>query len=168
MQRVLPASVRLINDKVLSIFATSRFLFTFWLHVRSVSTIYNEIVRKLGAREVWNRAGSKAPLISNHSSCTKGVCDAGSKPVTLMLPDEFLFFLFLLRLLLDEFLIDIDVLISYLLWDGLNFCRFLDQLLLHILHEERRSCLSVMRVASWKGLWSSKNSSSITGHARGI
>ena len=53
-----------------------------------------------------------------------------------MLPDEFLFFLFLFRFLIDEFLVDVNVLISYMLRDGgFNFCCFLDQLLLHILHE---------------------------------
>jgi len=85
-----------------------------------------------------------------------------------MLPDEFLFFLFLLCLLIDEFLIDVDVLISYMLRYGFNFCRFLDQLLLHILHEEGWSSLRVIRVASWKWVWSSKNTATIAGHARGV
>lgn len=38
-----------------------------------------------------------------------------------MLPYEFLFFFLLLRLLVDELLVDVNVLIGNLLRDGFNF-----------------------------------------------
>lgn len=85
-----------------------------------------------------------------------------------MLPYEFLFFLFLLRLLIDELLIDVNVLIGDLLRNGFNFWCFLDHLLLYILHKERGSSLWVMRVTTREWVRPSKNASSIAGNALGI
>ena len=168
MPRVLPASVRLINDIVLSIFATLRFLFASWLHVWRVSTIYTYILHIRWAWHIWDRIFSETPFVYDGARIAKGICSSSTKTITLMLSNEFLFFLFLLCFLIDELLVDVDVLVSNLLRNGFNFWCFLHHFLLYIFHEERWSCWWVMRIAARKWTWASKNTTSITRNALGI
>lgn len=60
-------------------------------------------------------------MICDGARVTKRISGTGTETITLMLSDEFLFFLFLFRILIDELLIDVNVLVSNLLRDGFNF-----------------------------------------------
>ena len=60
-------------------------------------------------------------MICDGARVTKRISGTGTETITLMLSNEFLFFLLLLSLLIDELLIDVNVLIGNLLRDGFNF-----------------------------------------------
>ena len=69
--------------------------------------------------------------------------------VALMFPDKFLLLLLFLRLLVNELLVDVNVLVCHLLRDSV-YPRFLDKFLLHVLHEKGRGRLIVVRIHRWK------------------
>lgn len=59
-----------------------------------------------------------------------------------MFSEKVLLFNFLLGLLIDKFLVDIDILVCYLLW-YLICSNFPDEFRFNIFHEERRSGLII-------------------------
>jgi hypothetical protein len=73
-----------------------------------------------------------------------------------MLPDELLFLLLFLRLLVNQLLVDVDVLVCHLLRDSF-YLGFLNQFLFHVLHEQGCGGGGVMGVDGWEKIWSPKD-----------